>query len=43
MKNIKLLIKSLFLILTAPLEISKGQRHRNLVQAKKILKSTISF
>lgn len=43
MKNIKLLIKSLFLILTTPLEISKGQRRRNLVQAKKILKSTTLF
>jgi hypothetical protein len=38
MKKIKLLTKSLFLMLTAPLEISKCQRRRNLVQAKKTLK-----
>ena len=43
MKKIKLLTKSLFLILTAPLEISKGQRRRNLLQSKKILKSIKLF
>jgi hypothetical protein len=40
MKKIKLLTKSLFLMVTAPLEISKGQRRRKLLRAKKILKST---
>jgi len=39
MKKIKLLLKSLFLIVLSPIEISKGQRRRNLVQAKKTLKS----
>ncbi len=43
MKKIKLFTKSLFLILSAPLEISKCQRRRNLVQVKKILKSTRLF
>ena len=43
MKKIKILTKSLFLMLSAPLEISKGQRRRNLVLAKKILKSTRLF
>ncbi len=39
MKKIKLLTKSLFLMLTAPLEISKGQRRRKLLKAKKLLNS----
>ncbi|MDB2555111.1 hypothetical protein N9X55_00020 [Flavobacteriaceae bacterium] len=43
MKKIKLLTKSLFLMPTAPLEISKCQRRRNLVQAKKTLKSANLF
>ena len=30
-------------MLTAPLEISKGQRRRNLLQSKKILKSIRLF
>ena len=43
MKKIKLLTKPVFWMLTAPLEISKGQRRINLLQSKKILKSISLF
>ena len=39
MKKISLLIKSFFLVISTPLEISKGQRRRKLLRAKKILNS----
>ena len=39
MNKISLLIKSFFLVILTPLEISKGQRRRKLLRAKKILNS----
>jgi hypothetical protein len=43
MKVTILLLKSMFLILLSSAEISKGQRRRSLVQAKKTLKSARLF
>ncbi len=43
MKKISLLTKSLLLILIVPLEISKGQRHKSLMRAKKLFKSANLF
>jgi len=40
MNKIILLLRSFFQIILSPLEISKGQRRRKLLRAKKILKST---
>ena len=37
MNKISLLIKSFFLVILTPLEISKGQRRRKLLKAKKLL------
>ena len=43
MKKILLLLKALFLLLSAPAEISKGQRRRTILRAKKIVASTNLF
>lgn len=37
MKKLNLIIKSFFLVILTPLEISKGQRRRKLIKAKKLL------
>ena len=41
MKKINLLIKSFILVLLTPIEISKGQRRRNFLKAKKLFKSAL--
>ena len=43
MNKISLLIKYLFLVIFTPLEISKAQRRRKLLKAKKILNSVKLF
>lgn len=39
MKKLNLIIKYFFLVILTPLEISKGQRRRKLIKAKKLLNS----
>tara|TARA_R110002072_G_scaffold29809_14_gene93791 strand:+ start:6589 stop:6720 length:132 start_codon:yes stop_codon:yes gene_type:complete len=43
MKKIPLLFKSLLMLISAPIEISKGQRRRAILQAKKVFKSANLF
>lgn len=43
MKKLNLLMKSFFLVILTPFEISKGQRRRRLLKAKKILNSAKLF
>jgi len=39
MKKLALLTKSFMLVILTPLEISKGQRRRQLIRAKKVFNS----
>tara|TARA_R110002073_G_scaffold89852_1_gene212405 strand:+ start:30541 stop:30672 length:132 start_codon:yes stop_codon:yes gene_type:complete len=43
MKKFGLLVKASFLLLTAPAEISKGQRRRKISKAKRIFSSVNLF
>ena len=43
MRKILLIFKALFLLLTAPFEISKGRRKRAITEAKKLYSSVNLF
>ena len=43
MKKVSLLLKATFLLVSSPLEISKGQRRRAVMKAKKLYASVNLF